>query len=87
MPNTKNWTREQVADIVYEETRMLFGKALALTPEIDFRKDLNADSLDSVEIALALEDRLDVTLPDEQVEKITTIQSAVDLLCEKVGVQ
>jgi acyl carrier protein len=50
-----------------------------------FTGDLGADSLDTVEIVMALEEEFDVEIPDEDAEKITTIQEAVDSLTEKLG--
>ena len=40
--------------------------------------DLGADSLDTVELVMALEDEFEIEIPDEQAEKITTVQQAVD---------
>ena len=43
-----------------------------------FREDLGADSLDTVELVMALEEEFDIEIPDEEAEKITTVQSAID---------
>ncbi|MGH1358039.1 MAG: acyl carrier protein [Burkholderiaceae bacterium] len=43
-----------------------------------FVDDLGADSLDTVELVMALEDEFDTEIPDEQAEKITTVQQAID---------
>ena len=43
-----------------------------------FVDDLGADSLDTVELVMALEEELDTEIPDEEAEKITTVQAAVD---------
>lgn len=45
-----------------------------------FVDDLGADSLDTVELAMALEDEFGVEIPDEQVEKIITVQQAIDFV-------
>ena len=45
-----------------------------------FIEDLDADSLDTVELVMALEEEFEVDIPDEAAEKITTVQSAVDFL-------
>ncbi len=47
-----------------------------------FIEDLDADSLDTVELVMALEEEFDVDIPDEAAEKITTVQSAVDFIVE-----
>jgi len=45
-----------------------------------FIEDLDADSLDTVELVMALEEEFEVDIPDEAAEKITTVQSAVDFI-------
>ena len=46
--------------------------------EASFVDDLGADSLDTVELVMALEEEFDTEIPDEEAEKITTVQSAID---------
>jgi acyl carrier protein len=48
----------------------------------NFIEDLDADSLDTVELVMALEEEFEVDIPDEAAEKITTVQSAVDYIKE-----
>lgn len=45
-----------------------------------FVDDLGADSLDTVELVMALEEEFDMEIPDEEAEKITTVQSAIDYI-------
>ena len=47
-----------------------------------FIEDLDADSLDTVELVMALEEEFELDIPDEAAEKITTVQSAVDFIVE-----
>ena len=47
-----------------------------------FIEDLDADSLDTVELVMALEEEFEVDIPDEAAEKIATVQSAVDFIAE-----
>ncbi len=47
-----------------------------------FIEDLDADSLDTVELVMALEEEFEVDIPDEAAEKITTVQSAVEFIAE-----
>jgi len=47
-----------------------------------FIEDLDADSLDTVELVMALEEEFEVDIPDEAAEKITTVQSAVEFISE-----
>ena len=49
-----------------------------VNPESWFVEDLGADSLDTVELVMAFEEEFDVEIPDDEAEKITTIQSAVE---------
>lgn len=45
-----------------------------------FVEDLGADSLDTVELVMALEEEFDTEIPDEEAEKITTVQAAIDYI-------
>ncbi|HYW21793.1 MAG TPA: acyl carrier protein [Nodularia sp. (in: cyanobacteria)] len=56
-----------------------------ITPEANFANDLGADSLDTVELVMALEEEFDIEIPDEAAEKITTVQEAVDYINNKVA--
>ena len=49
-----------------------------VTPEASFIDDLGADSLDTVELVMALEEEFETEIPDEEAENITTVQQAVD---------
>jgi acyl carrier protein len=52
-------------------------------PEASFVNDLGADSLDTVELVMALEEEFGVEIPDEDAEKISTVQSAIDYIKAK----
>ena len=49
-----------------------------VNPESSFVEDLGADSLDTVELVMALEEEFEIEIPDDQAEEITTIQTAVE---------
>ena len=49
-------------------------------PEASFIDDLGADSLDTVELVMALEEEFDIEIPDEDAEKIASVQNAVDYI-------
>ena len=56
-----------------------------VTPEASFANDLKADSLDVVELVMALEEEFDIEIPDEAAEQIDTVGKAVEYINEKVG--
>ena len=51
-----------------------------ITVEASFIDDLGADSLDTVELVMALEEEFETEIPDEEAEKITTVQQAIDYI-------
>jgi len=55
-----------------------------VTPEASFVDDLGADSLDTVELVMAFEEAFDVQIPDEDAEKILTVQNAVDYITQRL---
>ena len=66
---------ERVKKIIVEQ---LGVKEEDVKPEASFVEDLGADSLDTVELVMALAEEFDIEIPDEEAEKITTVQSAID---------
>ncbi|AFZ03891.1 acyl carrier protein [Calothrix sp. PCC 6303] len=73
---------EKVKEIVAEQ---LSVESKTITPASNFSNDLGADSLDTVELVMALEEEFDIEIPDEAAEKITTVQEAVDFINNKVA--
>ena len=65
---------DRVKEIVVEQ---LGVSADEVTPEASFIDDLRADSLDTVELVMALEEEFDLEIPDEEAEKIKTVGDAV----------
>ncbi len=65
----------KVIDIICEQ--MGVDKS-EITKETSFINDLNADSLDTVELVMEFEDEFDLSIPDEEAEKIQTVGAAVD---------
>jgi acyl carrier protein len=51
-----------------------------VVPEASFADDLGADSLDLVELIMAMEEQFDVSIPDEDAEKIVTVKDAIDYI-------
>ncbi|ANV86919.1 acyl carrier protein [Picosynechococcus sp. PCC 7117] len=58
----------------------------SVSPESNFISDLDADSLDTVELVMAFEEEFDIDIPDDVAEKITTVGEAVNIIAEKTGV-
>ena len=56
-----------------------------ITNEARFAEDLKADSLDTVELVMALEDEFSLDIPDEEADKIKTVQNAIDYITSKAG--
>ncbi|MCH8273464.1 MAG: acyl carrier protein [Armatimonadetes bacterium] len=56
-----------------------------VTPSSSFTEDLGADSLDVVQVVMALEDEFGIDIPDEDVEAMRTVQNAVDYIKSKAG--
>lgn len=56
-----------------------------VTKEANFANDLGADSLDTVELVMAIEEAFDIEIPDETAEQIGTLQQAVDFISQKVA--
>ena len=72
---------EKIKSIIVDQ---LGVKAEEVTPEASFIDDLGADSLDTVELVMALEEEFGIEIPDEDAEKMATVQEAVDYIKEKV---
>jgi acyl carrier protein len=68
---------EKVKQIIAEQ---LGVEEAEVTPSSSFIDDLGADSLDTVELVMALEENFDLEIPDEAAEKIRTVQDAVDYI-------
>ncbi|MEE2736017.1 MAG: acyl carrier protein [Pseudomonadota bacterium] len=70
-------TEERVIKLVCEQ---LGVKEEEVTSEASFVEDLGADSLDTVELVMALEEEFETEIPDEEAEKITTVKEAMDYI-------
>jgi len=55
-----------------------------VTEDARFKEDLDADSLDLVELVMALEERFDITVPEDELEGVTTIGKSLDLVMGKI---
>jgi acyl carrier protein len=74
---------EKVKKIVAEQLSV--DDDAKITPQSKFMEDLGADSLDTVELVMALEEEFDIEIPDEAAEQITSVQDAVDYINNKVA--
>jgi len=67
----------KVIDIISEQ---MGADKSEITRETSFINDLNADSLDTVELVMEFEDEFDMSIPDEEAEKIQTVGAAIDYI-------
>jgi acyl carrier protein len=70
-------TVEKVKQIIAEQLGVDENE---ITPSSSFVEDLGADSLDTVELVMALEENFSIEIPDEDAEKIRTVQDAIDYI-------
>jgi acyl carrier protein len=77
MAESKQQLIEKVKQIISEQLGVDEGE---VTPSASFVDDLGADSLDQVELVMALEENFDLEIPDEDAEKIRTVQDAIDYI-------
>ena len=73
---------------VEEKIRKIISEQLGVeeddvVPEAKFVDDLGADSLDTVELVMALEEEFEIEIPDEEAEKIQTVGAAIDFIKER----
>ena len=68
---------EKVIDIISEQ---MGADKSEIARETSFINDLNADSLDTVELVMEFEDEFDMSIPDEEAEKIQTVGAAIDYI-------
>ena len=72
----------KVKEIIVEQLGVDEGQ---ITKESSFIDDLGADSLDTVELVMAFEEKFDIEIPDEDAEKMRTVGDAIDYLDQKLG--
>lgn len=79
-----------MSDELFERFRKCAVEVLSVdgeqvTREASFADDLDADSLDLVELVMALEEEFDITIDEEELQGVTTVGAAFDLLTSKLG--
>ena len=72
-----NFSEDKVKEIIAKELEV---DVKQLTPEAKFIEDLGADSLDIVELVMALEEEYDLEISDEEAEKVRTVQDVVNYI-------
>lgn len=75
---------------IEDKVKRIVVEQLGVKPEevhnkASFVNDLGADSLDTVELVMALEEEFECEIPDEEAEKITTVQQAIDYIRQHLG--
>ena len=74
--------QEKVISIVAEQMGVDKGE---INRDTNFVNDLNADSLDTVELVMEFEDEFETSIPDDQAEKIQTVGQAIDFIREHIA--
>lgn len=80
-----------MSDDILKKVQKIVSEQLSVdesevNPGSNFANDLGADSLDTVELVMALEEEFDIEIPDEAAENIATVQAAVDYIKQKAAV-
>ena len=81
-------SQDEINDAIFEKVSKIVAEQLSVDaadvkPISHFQNDLGADSLDTVELVMALEEAFDIEIPDEAAEKITTVGDAVQYIQDK----
>ncbi len=84
------WRKNTKMSSIEERVKKIVAEQLGVsedevTPNASFIDDLGADSLDAVELVMALEEEFECEIPDEEAENITTLQQAVDYINKANG--
>lgn len=84
MSHTENQISERVIKIIAESLSVDEKKVV---PEASFTSDLGADSLDSVELMMELEEKFDIEIPDEKAQTMATVQDVINYVQEHSSVK
>ena len=78
----RNTALDAVREVAVE---VLSVEPTQVTEQARFKEDLEADSLDLVELVMGLEEKFDIQVPEDELDGVTTVGHAVDLVLAKVG--
>lgn len=79
-----NKAEDRVKEIIAEQLGVDKAKVV---PEASFVEDLGADSLDTVELVMALEEHFETEIPDEDAQKLLTVKDAIDYVIARVALE
>lgn len=84
--DTKMTNRQEVFEAIRDHLSGRGVDATAVVPEAELLRDLDLDSLDTMELTLGLEEKFSVEIPDAELEGLVTVADAIDLIERKVAV-
>jgi acyl carrier protein len=86
LAENQHMDRAEIGEAVTELAVEVLGvEPAAVTEDARFADDLDADSLDLVELVMALEERLDITVPEDELEGVETVGQAISLVSDKLS--
>jgi acyl carrier protein len=77
--------RKEIYDVIAEHLKARGVDTEGMTPQSKLADDLDLDSLETVELTLGLEERYNIEIPDTELENVTTVDDAIDLIESKLA--
>ncbi|MFN2593954.1 MAG: acyl carrier protein [Actinomycetota bacterium] len=80
-------SRQEILEAISQHLQSRGIEAEKITPQASLAQDLDLDSLDTVELTLGLEERFSIEIPDAELEGLSTVQDAIELIESKLTVK
>lgn len=78
-------TRDDIKEIVFDIVSTYLAPSTEVTETANLETDLGADSLDKVEITMALEEKFSMDISDEKLEQVHTVKDVIELICSTIN--